>query len=108
MLARSYELCLSQTVGLSDSYLALPGVHASPSASAGDALVLVVDLPGTRSVAELSLEVTRAALTLTSPLYRLEVALPRDVAPASAAAHAAKWDAAKARLRVTLPLAADA
>jgi hypothetical protein len=108
LLAHSYDLCLSQTVGLSDSYLALPGVHASPSASAGDALVLVVDLPGTRSVAELSLEVTRAALTLTSPLFRLVVALPRDVAPASAAAHAAKWDAAKARLRVTLLLAADA
>ena len=60
---------------------------------------------GTASVGELALEVTEAALVLTSPLYRLELALPRRVAPHAAAGAPARWDAAKATLSVTLPLA---
>ena len=54
-------------------------------------------------MAELALEVTARALTLTSPLYRLELALPADVRPQ--AAPSAKFDKAAARLCVTLPLA---
>jgi hypothetical protein len=62
---------------------------------------------GTSRVGELALEVTEVALTLTSPLYRLEVSLPRRVAPHVAAGAPARWDAAKAQLCVTLPLAPD-
>ncbi len=104
---RSYELHFSQRVGLADSYLALPGVHASPSAAAGDALVVRVALPGTASAADLAVSVTATQLELTSPLYRLALALPRRVRPPGAGAAPARWDAARAALTITLPLALD-
>jgi hypothetical protein len=102
-LSRSYEICTTQTVGLADSYLALPGVHKSPSGA--DALVIRIELPGTASVGELALEVTPSQLALTSPLYRLEITLPARVAPGGAAGAPARWDANRAQLSVTLPLA---
>ncbi|KAK9824622.1 hypothetical protein WJX72_011800 [[Myrmecia] bisecta] len=98
----SYEFIYKQAVGTTDAFLGLS--DKDPSSTCCEDLVLTISLPGTKSLAELDLDVQPTRVQLRSPLYKLALPLPHKVDEKQGSA---KWDAKKEMLCVTLRIVRD-
>ena len=93
-----YEVLYKQFLNAEDVYLGVDFTKNGSSALC-EGVVVKVQLPRVAAANEITLEVEPFILILTSPQYKLRAPLPIKVVEKKAAA---KWDAAKKLLSVTL------
>lgn len=98
-----YDLLYKQRVSPQDMFLGIDPTRNPGTASCED-LLIRIKLPGTKSSAEIDLEVKRARLTLRAPKHKLRIHLPKPVDDEHGSA---KWVSDKGWLEVCLPVVDD-
>ena len=97
----TYEIMHRQNITTADAYLGIPYVHKDPGSVDCEEMTIKIQLPGTKNVSELDLDVQATYLRLSSEKYKLNTYLPAKVDEKRGSA---KWDARKETLSVVLPL----
>ena len=92
-----FRFAYKQAVSVADAFLGMAH-NKDPGTRSCEDLVLVVDLPGVKTMHELDLDVKQDRLRLRSDVYKLSVYLPHAV---DAANGKAEWDSKKETLKIT-------
>jgi hypothetical protein len=92
-----FRFAYKQAVSTADAFLGMAH-NKDPGTRSCEDLVLVVDLPGVKTMHELDLDVKQDRLRLRSDVYKLSVYLPHAV---DAANGKAEWDSKKETLKIT-------
>ncbi|XP_022253383.1 protein PIH1D3-like [Limulus polyphemus] len=95
----SYDILYKQQVTTEDVYLQMG--NKGPSSVSCEDMVIRIHLPGTQSIEEIKLDVTKSFVNCSTKTFRLGLHLPHQVDPQ---AGRAEWNGCKEKLVISLRL----
>ena len=103
LVVPAYEFLYKQAVSTADAFLGMSH-NKDPGSRSCEDVVCKIQLPGTKALRELDLNVEADRLQLRSHVYKLNVYLPHRV---DSERGKAEWDQKTECLKVTLPIVED-